>query len=221
MRSSKQTLAPKQARSRESLNRLLRAAIEVLGQQGVAGATIPRIAAHAGLTPGAVYRRFRNKDVLIQTAILRILEDQNKILLLSLPIEASAQIPFASLAEQIINSLVVSYRVNARLLRAIRQFLEGNEGTLFWKKASKLEMQTFEYMVNALTRSHEIKHADPRAATALGLVMIMGALWEILVIPGDAKLWKVLMPKDDRSLKRELVSSFLSYLGIGQNLKEC
>jgi AcrR family transcriptional regulator len=194
----------------------MKAAVEVLGQRGVAGTTIPRIAAHAGLTPGAVYRRFRNKDVLLQTTILRILEDQNKVLLLLLPMETAAQIPFAALAEQIINSLVLSYRVNARLLRAMRQFLQDSEGTPFWKKASKLEMQAFDYMVDILTRSRDIKHDDPRAATALGLVMVMGALWEILVTPGDAKLWKVLMPKDDRSLKRELVRSFLSYLGVQQ-----
>ena len=209
-------MAPKQARSRESLNRLLRAAVEVLGQQCLAGTTIPRIAAHAGLTPGAVYRRFHNKEVLLQTAILRILEDQSKVLLLSLPIETAAQIPFAALAEQIINTLVLSYRVNAGLLRAIRQFLQDNEGTLFWKRASKLEMQTFEYLISVLTRRREIRHPDPRAAAALGLVMVMGALWEIVVTPGDAKVWKALMPKDDRSLKRELVRSFLNYLGCEQ-----
>src|SRR5437868_3424328 len=52
------TLAPQQARSRESTRRLLKAAAEVLGQHGLEAATIPRIAEHAGLTPGAVYRRF-------------------------------------------------------------------------------------------------------------------------------------------------------------------
>jgi len=52
-----QSLAPQQARSRESLRKLLKAAAEVLGQHGLDGATIPRIAAHAGLTPGAIYRR--------------------------------------------------------------------------------------------------------------------------------------------------------------------
>jgi AcrR family transcriptional regulator len=210
------TLVPQQARSRESLNRLMRAAIEVLGQHGVDGATIPRIAGHAGLTPGAVYRRFRNKDVLLETAILRILEDQNSVLRLSFPIEGTVDLPFERLAEQLINSLVLSYRVNARLICAIRQLLQMAEGTSFWKKASKLEMQSFEYLVDVLTQRDEIKHADPRAAAALALVMVMGTLWEILVVPGDAKLWKALMPKDDRSLKRELVRSFLSYLGVAQ-----
>jgi hypothetical protein len=52
----------------------LKAAAEVLGQHGVEGATIPRIAKHAGLTPGAVYRRFPDKDALLETVILGILE---------------------------------------------------------------------------------------------------------------------------------------------------
>src|SRR5271155_1927272 len=128
MRKSEQTLEPQQARSRESLGKLLKATVQVLGHHGVAGTTIPRIAAHAGLTPGAVYRRFRNKDVLLQTAILRVLEDQAKFLRFSLTVEAAAEIPFATLAEQVINTLVVSYRANARLLRALRQFLQDNEG---------------------------------------------------------------------------------------------
>ena len=212
-------MAPQQARSRQSLNKLLKAAVEVLGQQGVAGTTIPRIAAHAGLTPGAVYRRFRNKDVLLETAILRILEDQHKFLAVSLTVEAAAEIPFPTLAEQVINSLVVSYRANAILLRAVRQFLQQKEGSHFWKKASKLEMRTFEYLVGIFVTSGEIEHADPRAAAALALVMLIGTLWEVVVNPGDIKLWKGLLPKDDTTLKAELTRSFLRYLGAERHAR--
>jgi len=208
-------LAPQQARSRESLHRLLQAAVEMLGQHGVAGATIPRIAAHAGLTPGAVYRRFRNKDVLIETAILRILEDQDKGLRLSLTVAGTANIPLASLAEQVIDSLVTSYRANAGFLRAVRQFLHDKEGSPFWNKAAKLEMRTLEHLVTIfLGHGPEIGHPEPRGATALGLLMVIGTLWEIVVNPGDTKLWKGLLPTDDRTLKAELRRSFLSYLGV-------
>jgi AcrR family transcriptional regulator len=219
MRKPIQTLAPQQARSRESLNKLLKAAVEVLGQRGVAGTTIPRIAAHAGLTPGAVYRRFRNKDVLLETAILHILEDQHKLLLLQLPVEAAAGIPFATLAELVINSLVISYRANAGFLRASRQFLQEKEGTAFLKKASKLEVWTLEYLVAIFVASGEIKHADPRAAAALGLTMVIGTLWEVVVNSGDIKLWKGLLPKDDRTLKGELTRAFLGYLGVERKAK--
>ena len=220
MRKPGLTLAPQQARSRESLKKLLKATVEVLGQQGVAGTTIPRIAAHAGLTPGAVYRRFHNKEVLLETAILRILEDQDRVLVLALSVEAAADIPFPTLAEQVINSLVVSYRVNARLLRAVRQILQEKEGSSFWKKAAKLEARTFEHLVDVLVASgREIKHANPRTAAALGLVMVIGTLWEVVVSPGDTKVWKSLLPKDDKTLKDELTRAFLSYLGVERKAK--
>lgn len=207
-------MAPQQARSRASLSKLLRAATEVLGQHGVAGSTIPRIAAHAGLTPGAVYRRFRNKDVLLETAILRILEEQDRFSPLSLTVEAAAEIPFATLAEQIISSFVISYRANARLLRAVRQFLRDKEGTAFWKKAAKFQMRTFEHLVTILvTSGRELERIDLRSAVALGLMMVSGTLWEVVVDPGDAKLWKGLLPQDSQTLKAELTRAFLSYLG--------
>lgn len=214
MRRSKQTLAPQQARSRQSLDRLLKAAVEVLGRRGVAGTTIPRIAAHAGLTPGAVYRRFRNKDVLLETAILSILDNQDKFLRLSLSPEATAQIPFPTLAEQIITTLVVSYRANASLLRAVRQILQDKDGTAFWKKAGKLELRTFEHLVAIFVASGAIKHESPRAAVGLGLMMLMGTLWEVVVNPGQIRLWKGLLPKDDKALKDELTQCFLRYLGV-------
>ena len=106
------TLEPQQERSRESERKLLKAAAEVLGQHGVNGATIPRIADHAGLTPGAVYRRFRDKDQLLETAILRILERQDERTKVALAPKAAAQIPLPVFADQLIGSMVISYRAS-------------------------------------------------------------------------------------------------------------
>ena len=75
---AKKTLAPQQERSRESLRKLQKATAEVLGQHGVEGTTIPRIAQHAGLTPGAIYRRFHDKDALLEATILGMLERQEE-----------------------------------------------------------------------------------------------------------------------------------------------
>jgi AcrR family transcriptional regulator len=95
---AKNSLAPQQARSRESLRKLLKAAAEVLGQHGVEGTTIPRIAQHAGLTPGAVYRRFPDKDALLETVILGILARQDERLRVALTPELARQIPLAVFA---------------------------------------------------------------------------------------------------------------------------
>jgi hypothetical protein len=87
------------------------------------------------------------------------------------------------------------------------------------KKASKLEVWTLEYLVAIFVASGEIKHADPRAAAALGLTMVIGTLWEVVVNSGDIKLWKGLLPKDDRTLKGELTRAFLGYLGVERKAK--
>src|SRR5436309_16140425 len=87
----RKALEPQQERSRESLRKLLKAAAEVLGQRGVEGATIPRIAHHAGLTPGAVYRRFHDKEALLETTILGILERQEERVKTSLTPEMAAR----------------------------------------------------------------------------------------------------------------------------------
>lgn len=215
MRKPDGSLEPQQERSRESLRRLLHAAAEVLGQRGLAGATIPRVAKHAGLTPGAVYRRFKNKEVLFETMILRLLEDQDKELRQSITAEMAAEIPLPILAEQIINGMLVSYRSKAGLLRAVRQFAQDREGTPFWRKVTKLEARTLDYGVNLLVNSRgEIKHPNPRAAIGLALVMTVGALWELVVTRPDPKLWVGLIPIDEQTLKRELTRSFLNYLGV-------
>src|ERR1035441_6637368 len=115
---AQKTLAPQQARSRESTRKLLKAAAEVLGQHGIEGTTIPRIAQHAGLTPGAVYRRFPDKDALLETVIIGILERQDERLRMMLTPAMARQIPLAVFAEQLINNMLVSYRATAGLMRA-------------------------------------------------------------------------------------------------------
>jgi AcrR family transcriptional regulator len=207
------TLEPQQARSRESLRRLLKAAAEVLGQHGLRGATIPRIAAHASLTPGAVYRRFRNKDVLLETMIVQIMEDQDTTLRHSITPAMAAEIPLAVLAEQVINNSLVSYRQNAGLLQAMRQFARGRENTPFWRKVMKLERRTGEYVIDLLVTSKgQIRGSRSRSIVGLGLAMVVGALWELVVNSNNSSLWKGLVPDDDAALQRELTRSFLAYV---------
>ena len=59
----------------------------------------------------------------------------------SLSPAAAAQIPLPVFAEQVISGMVLGYRVNAPLLRAMRTFVQGRANTSFWKKACKMEVQ--------------------------------------------------------------------------------
>jgi AcrR family transcriptional regulator len=208
------SLEPQQARSRESLRKLLKAAAEVLGQHGVEGTTIPRIAAHAGLTPGAIYRRFNDKDALLETMVLGILDRQDERLRSGLRPEMAAQIPLPVFAEQIVHSLVVSHRANAGLMRALRQFVRTRRDTEFWKKACRLEVRSYERLVDLfLANAKNIRHPEPKIAVSLGLMMVISTLQELVLDTTEMRVWKGLMPPDDRALKDELTRAFLGYLG--------
>ncbi len=213
----KKALAPQQERSRESLRKLLKAAAEVLGQHGVEGTTIPRIAQHAGLTPGAVYRRFHDKEALLEEVVLGILERQDERMKTGLTSEKAAQIPLPLFAEQVIGGMVLMYRMNAALLRALRTFAQSRQQTPFYKKISKIEARSFERAVDLfLAHRKEIKHPDPRTAISLGIMFISSMLYDWVVMPLDVSEWKPFLPKDDQALKMELTRAFLSYLGVEQ-----
>ena len=212
---AKNSLVPQQARSRESLRKLLKAAAEVLGQHGVEGTTIPRIARHAGLTPGAVYRRFPDKDALLETVVLGILERQDERLRVALTPEMARQIPLAVFAEQVITSMLISYRASAGLLRAVRQFVQGRDQTAFYKKVAKQEMRAFQYMMELfLVHRKEIRHRDPEVAVAFALVTLVSTLIELILVDHDLRYWQAVIPKDDQALKRELLRNFLCYVGV-------
>jgi AcrR family transcriptional regulator len=214
---AKKTLAPQQERSRESLRKLQKATAEVLGQHGVDGTTIPRIAQHAGLTPGAIYRRFHDKDELLEATILGILERQEARMKEGLTPAAAGQIPLPVFAEQVIGGMVLSYRVNASLLRAMRTFVQNRASTPFYNKAMKTESRSFEHAVGLfMAHRKSIKHPDPRTAISLAFMMVSSTLFDWVVMPLDVGAWKSFLPKDDQALKRELTRAFLSYLGVEQ-----
>ena len=215
MPKTKVSLEPQQERSRESLRKLLKAATEVLGQHGVEGTTIPRIAEHAGLTPGAVYRRFRDKDALLEAAILGILERQDERLKAGMTPAMTARIPLDVFAAQIVGGMVTTYRANASMLRALRHFTRNREDTEFGKRAMRLEVRAFDRVVDLVLASRkDIRHPHPRLAVSFGLWMIVSTLYELVVMPVSLGPWKDLVPKDDQELKRELTRAFLSYLDV-------
>lgn len=210
---SRKTLVPKQERSRESLRKLLKATTEVLGQHGIEGATIPRIARHAGLSPGSVYRRFPDKDALMEKVILDLLERQGQGMRSSMTPDMARQIPIGVLTEHITHNLIAAYKARTGMLRAIRQFAQSRIGTAFYKKACRLEVDAFEYMVELfLVHKAQIRHPEPRKAVAMGLLMIMNLVADLFLQTGDRGLWRGLVPSDDAELKRELSRAFLSYV---------
>jgi len=211
----KKTLAPQQARSRDSLDRLMKAALHVLNEKGLAGATIPRIAARAGLSPGSVYRRFPDKDALLREVVLTVLRSadaQNESVLKP---ELAERLSFVALAEMAVRTSLASHRRNTGLLRAIIQFTLSHPSGAFKKKVVELEIRAFSRVVDfLLLKRAEIKHPKPDEAVAFGMLLVGLALREIVVLDMQPDVQDPRLPANDDDLARELTRSFLSYLGI-------
>lgn len=208
-------LPARQERSRQTLERLLRAATEILDKDGLDGATIPRIARQAKLTPGAIYRRFPDKDALMRATFLRLLdrnEEQSGGLLTP---ERWAHVPLAQMTRQLIALTLTGHSLHRRLLRALSLFTMQHSDAAFLRRSDEMQWRTFRKVSDLLlTRRSEMRHPDPEAAVPFALLMVGTAAKGVLVLPRDTKSLERFVPKVELRLQEDLPEMVLDYLGI-------
>jgi hypothetical protein len=54
---------------------------------------------------------------------------------------------------------------------------------------------------------------------SFALIMLTSTLIELILEDHELQTWQVVIPKDDQTLKRELLRSFLNYLGVEQKVR--
>lgn len=215
-RVSMKTLAPKQARSRESLKRLLQATAAILEEKGLEGATIPLIAGRAGLSPGAVYRRFRDKDALLRTLLVETLEGTYEHNQTMLTADLARRYSLSALTKKIIATTLQGYRKRCGLMRALTQFARSHPSAAFRRRVDELEVRNFRMIVDfLLTKRQEVQHPQPEIAMPFGLMFIALALREMVILEVFSNSWSCVMPDNDRRLVDELTRMLLNYLGCG------
>ncbi len=206
-----------QARSRESLARLLKAAADVLNKDGLEGATIPRIAARAGLSPGTVYRRFPDKDALLREVCLRLFEENYRNTKTLLAAEQWKSMSLAEMSRSIIAITLKGHHFHRGLLRALLFFTLQHPDAAFVRKSEELEWKAFHEVGELLlTRRKEIHHPDPESAVKFGILMIGIAANGLLILPSDPKDFSRFLPNIESQLERELPRMFLRYLGVSE-----
>lgn len=211
----KTILPAHQARSRESLKRLLKAAIEVLNKDGLEGATIPRIAARAGLSPGTVYRRFADKDALLREVGIRLLDENYRQTKALMEREDWKAMPLPDLSRHVIAITLKGHSTYRGLLRALYFFTQQHPDAAFVRKMEELEWKVFRDISELLLlRRDEIHHPNPGGAVRFALLMVGTAATSILVLPRDPKEFSHLVPNVEAEMQRELPEMFLRYLGV-------
>lgn len=210
---TKPSHAPRQARSRESEKRLIKATIELLGQFGLEGVSIPQVAERAGLTPGAVYRRFADKNALMERVVLDVLETQLQHLQQSLTPEVASQTTLNALVESLVRWLLASLRANATLVNALRQFARNSNHLAFKRRVAELESRTLQHLGAVLmTKRKHIHHPDPEPALRLAFYTLSTTPLRLFLDRGHNNHTQ-LFPDDHEWLVRELTGMFLGYIG--------
>ena len=204
-------LAPKQDRSRRTLEALLKAAICVLDEHGLEHATIPRISKAAKVSAASVYRRFEDKDALIHAALLHVLETSSKAVRELMRSERFADSTIEAVAKRLVAGMFRQYREHPRLLQALKRFAESHED--FDAKATALFAQNFRWMVDAVCACKGLDGVhNKRAKIRLALMTVATAI-EIKILE-PTSLWNVVLKDSDTQLQQQLVTMFLTYLGV-------
>jgi AcrR family transcriptional regulator len=211
----KTVLPALQERSRKTLERLLKAAMEVLNKEGLDGATIPHIAARASLTPGSIYRRFPDKDALLREVFIRMLEINYRGSQELLKPEFWEGKSLAKICRYVIEETLNGHSRHRGLLRAFTSFTLQHPDTSFIRRCENLQWKVSRGVSDLLlARRDEIHHPDPESAIPFALLMIGVSAKSVLVLPRDPKHLSPLMPDAELRLRRELPEMVLRYLGI-------
>jgi AcrR family transcriptional regulator len=205
-------LAPKQRRSRETLSRLLQATIEVLDEEGLVGATVPRIARVAGVAPASIYRRFQDRDALLRAAFVHVLEQSERSTRSVLRIETFRDKTLGGVIRALVGATIQQYVRYPRLMRAFVQFTENDSDRTFRKRALELVSSNLTAGVDLLLKHFrsEIKQSNPKRALTFALLSVAAVIEERAM--AEVSLWRTLLPVSNTQLQHDLTRMVLGYL---------
>ena len=193
---------------------MLDAAEVVLARYGFEGATLPRIAAEAGVSPANVYRRFRDKDALMAAVFERIRKRSEAATKAHVDPELVRPMGLVQFSRNIIEGMIRNYRANAGLSRAGLQYSEQHWESALVRKMRMSEARSFQTMVDTfMIWRDQIKHPNPERAVRFGFILIVLALRELILF-NRMRTFQSILPIDDDTLKQELPRMFLRYLGV-------
>lgn len=144
---------------RQEVNRakILDAAVQEFGKDGIKGATVDAIAAASGLTKRTLYKYFKNKEAIFEA----LLSDFLSKVASTIPIEYDANADFDEQLQALVRRYVQAYYDEEHIRRARLiscEFLKGRE-------VSPSQLRQFETWESKLKRWMELAKIDGKLAT--------------------------------------------------------
>jgi AcrR family transcriptional regulator len=199
-----------QARSQETLERILVAAEEVVSEVGFDNATVAEIVRRAKSSVGAMYARFNDKDSLLVCLHERFCEQALATAEVALDAERWAGASIADIFSTAVPFLVHVYRLKRGLIRAF--IVRGSIDQQFAERAGRVAREISGRLIALLdARRDEIRHPNPALAVDFGLRMTFDTLDQETLYSGIPRTTVELTPEQ---LGEELTRAFISYLGV-------
>lgn len=153
--------APRQTRSRATVDVILQAAARVFGEVGYAAGTTNRIAERAGVSVGSLYQYFPNKDALLAALMDAHVREGEAILLAT----AAEPLPpsLDDLVRRFVRTMVDLHARDAALHRVLFEQMPLPRQTR--RLLAEAEARVLRFVVAALAAHPEVRTTDlPRAA---------------------------------------------------------
>ncbi|MBW2401535.1 MAG: TetR/AcrR family transcriptional regulator [Deltaproteobacteria bacterium] len=204
---------PQQARSQQTLDRILAAAEVLIAEKGFEDTPISEIVRHAGSSVGAFYSRFEDKHALLHAISGRFVEQAMATTDFALDPARWNDASIGELLHSVVRFLVSIYREQAGLLRAF--VIRNHTDPEFRARQERLTLYVNRGVRELLlARGDEIGHPDPELAVHFILTLIFGSL-EYVMLFGDMRTGDLTLSDDQYA--GELANACLAYLGAGEN----
>lgn len=202
--------APQQARSQETLDRILDAAEALVTEKGFEEATVAEVARRAESSVGAFYARFCDKTGLLYALHDRYFEQAVATADHALDPARWAGATIPEILRAVVRFLVEIYRERQGLIRA---FVVRNQSDVEFRARQDRLSHSVATRLSALllARAAEITHPNAARAATFGLAMTVSTI-ESVVLFGELRSSDLALSDDE--LAAELTRAFLAYLGV-------
>jgi AcrR family transcriptional regulator len=164
------------------MERLLNAAEQALESVGPEGATVPAIAARAGVSVGNVYKRFADKDSLLRAVYERFFGDALAANEFALDPAKWEAVPTAELLSTLMMGMLEGYRSRRALIRALLLYAQTHPNAEFRSHAEELRLRSLELFDRLLRdRRADIGHPHPERAIRFVVMLIGHALQNAVI----------------------------------------
>ena len=163
---------PRQNRSQRTLERLVRASLDILDEQGATALTVQAIVTRADSSVGSFYARFKGKDDLLDYLGERVWQEALDRWNTSVSSHDWSELDLRQLAEGSVRLLSDAQRSRSSYLKSLDRAAGRNDDAYVRFRRPLLDgIGTL-----LLARSDEIAHVRPDLAVRFGLLAVLGLI---------------------------------------------